>query len=405
MSKPNTTNHKPLTIFDAHLDLAWNAVSFDRDIAQELANVNERDSRFTDHPSRGNCTVSLPEMRKAGVHICVATILARSGPSQVARTEVLRTDLDFATPEIANANAKSQLAYYKTLDRKGEIQLITSASELRNYQVSDLERETGTEDRYPGTGSEDQNSDIRNLKSEIQTTNHKPLTTNPIGVLLSMEGTDPILSPDDASWWYDQGLRAAGLTHYGQGQHAYGTDTEGPISESGKAILRAFEELGIALDVTHLSDQSMAEAFELFPGPVLASHHNSRTLVPAQRQLSDWQIGQIFSRKGVIGVALDAWMLYPDYQRGVTSNNSITLETLSDHIDYICQRAGNAKQVGIGSDLDGGFGTEQTPSDLKTICDLQKLEDILSTRNYSNSEISDIFSGNWIRFYLNSLPE
>ena len=98
--------------------------------------------------------------------------------------------------------------------------------------------------------------------------------------------------------------------------------------------------------------------------------------------------------------AFDAWMLYPNWIRGKTTPQSsgVTLETVVDHIDHICQLAGNANHVGIGTDLDGAFGKEQSPYDLETIADLQKLPAIFNSRGYSEDDISKIMSGNWIEF-------
>jgi membrane dipeptidase len=71
-----------------------------------------------------------------------------------------------------------------------------------------------------------------------------------------------------------------------------------------------------------------------------------------------------------------------------------------DHIDHVCQLAGNARHSGVGTDLDGGFGREQSPQDLDTIADLQRLPDLLSRRGYSPQDIELILHGNWIRFLL-----
>src|SRR3954452_19379611 len=97
-------------------------------------------------------------------------------------------------------------------------------------------------------------------------------------------------------------------------------------------------------------------------------------------------------------------MLYPDWQRGVTQPAVVGLENLADHIDRICDLAGDRAHSAIGSDLDGGFGYEQTPRDLNTITDLQKLADILSKRKYRDADIGAIFHGNWIRFFRETLP-
>jgi len=358
-------------IFDSHLDLAWNAVCFNRDLTLPVQEIRGLEQGMTDEPSRGRNTVSLPELRKAGIHVCVATLLARGGPEQKKQSGYKRTDLDHATPSIAYAAAQAQLAYYRLLEEQGHLRFIRTRHDLAEH-VDAVAEDAGKV---------------------------------PLGIILSMEGTDPIVFPQQAREWWDAGLRAAGIAHYGRSQHAYGTGVSGPLSPMGIELLREFEKLGIALDVTHLCDQSMAEALDLYRGPVLASHHNCRALVPGDRQLTDDQIRKLVARGAVIGVALDAWMLYPGWERGKTSTEVVGLAAAADHIDHVCQLAGSARHSGIGSDLDGGFGAEQTPRDLNTIADLQKLGDILAGRGYSATDIDLIFHGNWIRFFAGALPE
>jgi membrane dipeptidase len=324
---------------------------------------------MTDERSRGRNTLTLPELRRAGGRVCVGTLLARGGPEQVRREGTKRTDLDYATPSIAYAAAHGQLAYYSLLETQGHIRFIRTAAELAAHWKQAIENPAA-----------------------------------PLGLILSMEGTDPIVTPDQVQEWWDAGLRAAGLAHYGRGQHAYGTGVSGPLSEAGIAILHEFERVGMILDVTHLCDESMAQALDEFGGHVLASHHNCRALVPGHRQLTDDQIRQLIGRNAVIGAALDAWMLYPDWVRGKTQPEVVGLDAVADHIDHVCQLAGSARHSAIGSDLDGGFGNEQTPRDLDTIADLQKLADILLARGYSDADVDLIFHGNWLRFFLEALP-
>jgi membrane dipeptidase len=176
------------------------------------------------------------------------------------------------------------------------------------------------------------------------------------------------------------------------------------LSSAGIELLRKFEDLGIILDVTHLCDHSMEQALDVYDGPVLASHHNCRALVPGDRQLTDGQIKQLVARGAVIGAVLDAWMLYPGWVRGETRPEVVGLEAAADHIDRVCQIAGNTDHSAIGSDLDGGFGFEQTPRDLNTISDLQKLDGILQSRGYGDADIDKIFHGNWLRFFSANLP-
>ena len=166
------------------------------------------------------------------------------------------------------------------------------------------------------------------------------------------------------------------------------------------------ERLNIILDATHLCDDSFWEAMDLFTGPVWASHNNARALAPHNRQYSDEQIKALIERNGVIGIPLDAWMMVPDWKRGVSTPESknVKLETMIHHMDYICQLAGNSNHVGIGSDLDGGFGKEQCPADLNTIADLQKIPPMLKKRGYQDGDISRILSKNFIDFLIRVWP-
>lgn len=154
----------------------------------------------------------------------------------------------------------------------------------------------------------------------------------------------------------------------------------------------------MVLDMTHLSDESFWQAAKLFRGPVLASHNNCRSLVPGNRQFTDDQIKCLIERDSVIGAACDDWMLHPGWTQE-TSRSVVGLEAVVDHIDHVCQLAGNARHSAIGSDLDGGYGTEQSPRDLDTIVDLQKLTALLRARGYQQADIEAVMHGNWLRFF------
>ena len=252
---------------------------------------------------------------------------------------------------------------------------------------------------------------LQSISTSKELENHLALWNSaqpeiPIGYILSLEGADAIYSLDKLHELYTQGLRAVGPAHYGPGTYAFGTNSTGGIGEKGKALLKEMQTLNLILDATHLCDQSFWEALEVFKGPVWASHSNCRALVPDERQFSDDQIRVLIERKAVIGMAFDAWMMIPNWVRGKTQPKTIglSIETIVGHIDHICQLAGNSLHVMIGSDLDGGFGREQSPYDLESIADLQQLESLLHTKGYSESDIENIFSKNAIRFLLTHLP-
>jgi membrane dipeptidase len=174
--------------------------------------------------------------------------------------------------------------------------------------------------------------------------------------------------------------------------------------ERGPGLLKALEAAGMIVDVTHLSDKSFWETLDIFGGALLASHSNTRALTPDPRQFDDEQIKALVARGAVIGASLDAWMIVPGWVRGETQPEAASLEDLANHVLHICELAGNAQHVGIGSDLDGGYGTEQTPHDLDTIADLQKLCDILADKGFSDDEVAGFAHGNWERFFTQHLP-
>jgi membrane dipeptidase len=312
--------------------------------------------------------VSLPELRKGGLAVVLATILARAKREVMPADGFNRINVDFATQEIASAQGQGQLAYYKLLARRHEIRIIRTSGELdahwRQWQQTD-----------------------------------------PVGIILAMEGADPIVEPSHAQWWWDQGLRVVGLAHYGKSHYAVGTGDAGPLTEKGVALLREFERLGMILDLTHSSDPSFFQALDTFSGPVLASHNNCRALVPGDRQYSDEQIRRLIARDAVIGVVFDGWMLHPGWEVGKTSRDVLSLDAVLNQIDHICHLAGNTRHVAIGTDLDGGFGNEQVPIGFDTIADLQKLAPMLSSRGYSDQQIDAIFHGNWLRFFRQHLPK
>src|SRR5437879_2726865 len=214
-----------------------------------------------------------------------------------------------------------------------------------------------------------------------------------------MEGADPVLTPEQVHEWFAAGLRILGPAHYGVSPYADGTGTEGGFFPPGKPLLKEMARVGMILDVTHLSDQCFDEALEIYGGPLLASHHNNRTLVPNQRQLTDAQTRRLIGRGAVIGIALYCWMLHPGWIRGESRPELVKLERMVDHIDRVCELAGNARHVAIGTDLDGGFGREQSPCDLDTIADLQRLPEMLRRRGYREEDVTAILCGNWIRFF------
>lgn len=353
-------------IVDIHLDLSMNALEWNRDLREPVTEINRREAGMTDKPDRGNATVSFPELKKGNIGLVVAT--------QIGRFVTPDSSLPgWLSPEQAWAQTQGQLAWYKVMEEEGYMQMIRTREELDAHL--------------------------------LRWNDDDPVETKPVGYVLSIEGADSFVHVDYLERAYNYGLRAVGPAHYGPGRYANGTDSGGRLNAMGVELLKEMDRLGMILDVTHLNDDAFRHALEIYKGPVWASHNNCRVFVDHNRQFSDDMIKALIERKAVIGVALDAWMMVPDWVRGQSTPKGMncSMEIMGNNIDHICQLAGNADHVGIGSDLDGAFGTEQCPYDLETIADLQKIPGILKNRGYSGNDIEKVLSANFIDFLRRAL--
>lgn len=348
-------------IIDAHLDLSMNAMEWNRDLRLPVQAIRALEKGMTDKPDRERSTVSFPELRKGNIGIVVATQIAR----YVKPGSVIP---GWNSPEQAWSQTQAQLSWYRTMEEAGEMVQISNSGQLKaHYELWN-----------DGTPNENK----------------------AIGYILSLEGADSIVDVSYLERAHQYGLRAIGPAHYGPGRYANGTDATGEMGAQGLALLKEMERLNIILDATHLCDDAFWQALAHFSGPVWASHNNCRAFVNHNRQYSDEQLLALIERGAVIGGALDAWMLVPNWERGVSTPQSMNcdLEKVVANMDHICQLAGNARHIGIGSDLDGAFGTEQSPLDLDTISDLQKMVAMLSAKGYSAEDLDHIFHQNWLNF-------
>ncbi|RTL59514.1 MAG: peptidase M19 [Sphingobacteriales bacterium] len=348
-------------IFDAHLDLAMNAMEWNRDLTRPVKQINQREAGLTDKPDRGNAVVSLPELRKGNIGLVVAT--------QVARYVSPKSSLQgWHSPQQAWAQTQAQLAWYKTMEAAGEMKQVIDLSSLKSH--------------------------LKNWN------NSKNNTKKPVGYILSLEGADSLITVDHLEKAYEYGLRAVGPAHYGPGRYANGTNATGKMKANGIALLKKMEALNIILDATHLCDDAFWQAMDHFNGPVWASHNNCRSIVNHNRQFSDEMIKELISRGAVIGASMDAWMIVPGWVKGKSTPKKMkcNLDRVIDHIDHVCQIAGNSNHAGIGSDLDGAFGKEQCPYDINTISDLKKIPSLFKKRGYTNDDIEKIMNRNWVSF-------
>ena len=368
---------------DGHLDLAMNALGYERDqtLPVDALRTRERDPRPGD--GRNTCSVSLPELRAGGFGLAVTSLIARAKPWVHPARTTRRSAGDWPTQDMAHAEACGQRGYYARLEARGAVRVIGTAAELATHAAAWDADPVGT----------------------------------PVGLILSFECADPVTEPAELAWWHDRGVRTLMLTHFGRGHYAHGNpadpanehDTDGPVTERGRALLREMERLGTPLDLTHLSDTSVRDALDRFGGAVYSSHSNCRALAPRQRQLTDATVREVAERGGVLGVVTYFGFIQRDdfrgcYPEGGVPTHGVTLEDLADHVVHVCDVTGSREHVALGSDLDGGYGAEECPHGLDRHRDLLRLGEVLGRRGFSDADVKAFLGGNWLRFWRANLP-
>ncbi len=357
-------------IIDLHLDLAWDAIFWNRDLTLTAHQVREQEDgeppQVAEGYTCGKCTVTFPELKRGGVGIILSTIMSRIQSRILGR---MRDGM--RTQEQAMAMGRGHLAYYQTMTKRGHLKSVRSLADLeegaRTWQAS-----------QPNT---------------------------PIYHVLSMESADPIEDPDDVAFWWDAGLRVVGPAHFGHNTYIHGTGTEGGLKAPAPELYRAMRETGIILDITHMADQAVWESLEIWDGPIIASHCVSRSVVPGQRHLTDDMIREVVAREGVIGLVFCQHFIDPDVpweERPPRSDyvGRYGMDGLLPHVEQIGNLAGGSlKNIAIGTDMDGGFGAELTPTDVDTIADLPAFGKVLKKAGYSEEDVRGIFSENVLDFF------
>ena len=244
--------------------------------------------------------------------------------------------------------------------------------------------------------------DLENLLDHWQT----EAEAHPVGLVILMEGAEGVRHPGELREWWQQGVRTIGPAWAGT-RFCGGSGEPGPLTRDGEVLLEGMAELNFTLDLSHMDEQAVLQALDIYPGPIIATHANAKALLKGtetNRHLSDRVIQGLLERGGTIGVMPYNNALLPGWlERG--GRASVTLDHLVAQIDYICQMAGNARQVGLGSDFDGGYGVQSVPDGIDTIADLHKLAPLLAQKGYSEADIAGILGGNWQSHLEDILPE
>ena len=358
-------------IFDAHLDLAFSALGYGRDLRQSVAELRHQERRLRPNPA-GIATVTLPALRAGGVGLVCATLFTL--PERYASRMGADAAITYRDQAGAYRAALRQLDYYNRLaDEVDYIRLVTDQATLDEVIAS---HQPADDDKMPA---------------------------RLLGLIPLMEGADPIQAPEELEEWYERGLRLIGPA-WGNTRYAAGAwDGREGFSQDGFALMEIMADLGFILDITHLSEKASFEALERYGGTLVATHCNARARVPGERQLSDSQLRALAERNGVCGIVLNNSFLRKGHRQG-ERRERVTLDYVVAHIDHICQITGRADHAGIGSDLDGGFGLLDIPHGLDSAADLPQIATALAERGYDPAHIDQIMSGNWLRILHHTWP-
>lgn len=360
------SNQNPYSfIVDAHEDIAYNWLALDRNPTEDALVGRKAEAGSSIAQAAGTRTLGLPQWLEGRIGLIFGTLFVM--PRRHARHPL--TQQVYTTPQEAFSLAQRQLEkYWELADRESQITLITNSDELEQV-IS-----TWTTMRNPGN----------------------------VGLVILMEGADPIEEPAQVAQWYDRGVRIIGPA-WSATRYAGGTGEPGPLTSLGHRLLGEMALLHMILDLSHMAEQAYLEAIDSFPGPTIASHSNPRKFIPSDRGLSDEMIHLLAQRDGVIGIVPFNRFLKPEWNTG-DPRHLVSTQFVVDAIDYVAQLTGSSSCVGLGTDFDGGFGAESIPCEMDTIADLHLISDLLSSRGYSDTDIEQIMCTNWLRVLRSSLP-
>jgi membrane dipeptidase len=342
-------------------------------------------------------SITLPSLRDGNIRVALATIFTEVGGSDAEGYPA-------GDVERAHARGRAQLEVYETWRDAGHIAIDLRELMRRDPHIGEIRAGMGVGSVVPLS------LDRRLAQARTRAPLH-------IGILI--ENADPIRSPDDLAWWKSRGVVAIGLAWAKSSRYATGNapapradggaDAAHGLTDLGRALVKAMDELRIIHDVSHLSDRAFDDLMALTDRPVIASHSNCRELVGGDlgprgrnhRLLRDDQIAEIARRGGVIGLNLVRNFIPPgDYKK---EDPRPTIAQAADHVERICQIAGHRRAVGFGTDMDGGISAEELPAGIDRPSDLTKITDELRARGWSEPEIEGFAWGNWTGFIERTL--
>jgi len=359
-----------MIIVDAHQDLAWNMLTFDRDYTLAAAETRRRERGSIAVRENGDTLLGWPDYQRGRVAVIFSTLFAAPLHTKKGEWDTQA----YADTAEAESLYRAQLdAYHRLVDENPEkFRLLRTQADLEEH-LSAWQQETATP---------------------------------PVGLVVLMEGAEGVRSPAALEEWWQRGVRIIGPAWAGT-RFCGGTGEPGPLTSEGYELLEAMADIGLTLDISHMDEQAVLPALDMYPGAIIASHANAAALLKgmdSNRFLSDRVIEGLLERDGIIGIIPYNRFLLPGWRES-DGRERVPLDYVAAQIDYICQIAGDADHVGIGSDFDGGFGLQKTPAGIDTVADLDKIAPLLAQKGYSEENIAAILGQNWIRFLENRLPK
>jgi membrane dipeptidase len=359
------------------VDLAYNALGWGRNYRRAARWTRRQETGSLAAREAGLCSVGLPDLICGHVGVVFGTIFI-----EPARRALGDSPISYRDEKEAHRHGMTQLEFYhRWADQEPHVRVIQTRTDLDEVLRSW---------RLAMNDSGDVEFHLQALAS--------PSAQHQVGIVPLMEGADPVLEPKELERWAEHGLRIVGPAWTGT-RYAGGTNEPGGFTKLGRELLDMVASLGLILDVSHLAQKALFEALEHFeggPGHLIATHSNPQRIVPTDRHLPDRAIEQIAARRGVIGIVLFNRFLKRDWGTG-SKKEEVTLDHVVRAIDYVCQVTGSADYVGIGSDFDGGFGSEAAPKELDSSRDLYKVGDELARRGFDVADVEKIMGGNWLR--------
>ncbi|MGN6380930.1 MAG: dipeptidase [Gaiellales bacterium] len=345
-------------IVDGHEDVALNALAQGRDYLTSAAAIREAEQGTDVEEHNGRCMLGLADWLRGEVGIVVATV------SPIPRSDAFLGELSYPTAHGAHMQGLAMLDVYERW-HAADVPLEVVANGPA------LERVVASWDA------------------------DAPHTGRRVGFVLLIENADCIHGPSETADWHARGVRLIGPAWH-DSRYSGSSRSGQPLTPLGRELLNEMQRLGMAADVTHMSDAAALETLAGYDGCVVATHATARRTVDGPRLLADEVVRGIAEHDGVIGVLPVNWALVPGWQIA-DGKQGVSIERVADAVDVLCELTGSARHVGIGSDFDGGLGAEQAPAEIDTVADLRLIGDALSRRGYSSSDIDGIMSGNWLR--------